>query len=76
VTDPILYSFERGKVTRTASVRRSLSGSGYDLIVTDGADVHVEHFESMDRLLLREHELVTAWRTAGWREHPIEKRLR
>jgi hypothetical protein len=71
MSDPILYSFARGNAARTATVRRALTGTGYDLVVTDGTEEHVEHFETMDRLLLREHALVTAWRAAGWRERPV-----
>jgi len=68
MSDRILYSSARSNAARTTTVRRSLTGSGYDLIVTDGSDERLEHFETMDRLLLREHELVAAWRAAGWRE--------
>jgi hypothetical protein len=71
MSESTLYSFARGNAARTATVRRSLAGSGYDLIVTDGDEERVEHFETMDRLLRREHELVTAWRAAGWRERPF-----
>ena len=64
----MLYLFERGPEERKAlEVRLRADGPGYELVVRDGPDEHVEFFEELAPLLQREHELLQVWRATGWR---------
>ena len=69
--NPVLYCFGRGAERRTFEVRLSPDAAGYELVITGESGASVERFDSIDQLLMREHELVTAWRSAGWRERTV-----
>ena len=64
----MVWFYVRGPERRSCETRLAAEGGGYELIVTDGAAVHVEKFLELPKLLAREHELLAAWRAQGWRE--------
>jgi hypothetical protein len=64
----MVYFFGRGKQTKTYEVRLDDTGEAYEMLVTEDAGAHREHFDTIQKLLAREHELTTAWRAMGWRE--------
>ena len=64
----MVYFFGRGQDRRTCEVRLDESGIGYELLATEGGRTNVEHFDTIQKLLAREHELTTAWRAMGWKD--------
>jgi hypothetical protein len=66
--DALVYFFRRGSASLTAETRLNPEGPGYQLVVTEDSQAHVETFETLQRLLAREHELLQAWRAQGWSE--------
>ena len=71
MSNPVLYCFGRGTERRTFEVRLASDAAGYELVITAESGPCVERFDSIDQLLMREHELVTAWRSTGWRERTV-----
>src|SRR3954451_12729200 len=68
----MLYVFVRGSQRKTCETRLSADGSGYELVVAEDGVERVDRYNSMQRLLAREHELLQAWRAQGW-AHPQRK---
>jgi hypothetical protein len=52
---------------RSCETRLSADGIGFELVVTDLDEHHVERFDDIAALLAREHELLAAWKALGWR---------
>ena len=63
----MVHFFHRGGDTRSCETRPAVDHPGYDLIVTEGRQSHVEHFEDVRALESRQWELRYAWMTHGWR---------
>jgi hypothetical protein len=63
----MIYFFRRAGDTRSCETRLQADGPGYELVVTDGSDSHVEQFEDVASLVAREYELRQVWRMFGWR---------
>jgi hypothetical protein len=63
----VLYFFVRGSEKRICEMRLHPDRNGYELIVREGEQEHVEQFGTLESILRREHELVQAWRATGWR---------
>jgi hypothetical protein len=64
----LVYFFRRGSASLTSETRLNPEGPGYQLVVTEDGKTHIEAFETLQRLLGREHELLQAWRAQGWSE--------
>jgi hypothetical protein len=67
----VVWFYTRGEHKRSIETRLALDGKGYELVITDEQDSHVESFQRLPDLLAREHELLAAWRAAGWRQAGI-----
>jgi hypothetical protein len=63
----MIYFYRRAGGTRKCETRLEPDGPGYELIVTDGRDSRVEHFDEVVALANRESELRYAWLLNGWR---------
>jgi hypothetical protein len=63
----MVWFYARGAERRSCETRLAPNGHGYELVVRDADRAHTEHFTDLTRLLLREHELLAAWRAQGWR---------
>ena len=63
----MIWFFTRDNDKRSLEARHATDGSGFELVIKDGAE-RVERFAQLPDLLSREHELLTAWRAQGWRE--------
>lgn len=63
----MLHFLVRGSERKTYELRLSPDEVGFELMVRDeyGRE-SVEYFSTIDRLLGREHELLSAWRAMGW----------
>ena len=72
----MLWFFEYAGQRRTCEVRLAPDGQGYELVVDDNGEQHVESFAELTDLLAREHELVTAWKAMGWRDVSGERTFR
>jgi hypothetical protein len=64
----MIYFLRRGAGRLAAETRLNPLGPGYELAVTTDGVTRVEPFEDLAGLLSREHELLQAWRAAGWSE--------
>lgn len=63
----MLHFLVRGAERKTYELRLSPDEVGFELMVRDETGQEfVEYFTTIDRLLGREHELLTAWRALGW----------
>jgi hypothetical protein len=60
--------FQRGGTKLTVEIRTNPDGPGYQLVVTENATALIESFDTLPKLLEREHELLLAWRAQGWRD--------
>jgi hypothetical protein len=65
----MLHFLERGDERKTYEVRLNPYGDGFELVVRDehGRE-SVETFTAIDRVLAREHELLSAWQALGWHD--------
>jgi hypothetical protein len=64
----MIYFYRRAHDSRSCETRIEPNGPGFDLIVTEGRDERVEHFDDAGELAIREHQLRHEWRLNGWRE--------
>jgi hypothetical protein len=63
----VLHFLVRGAERKTYELRLSPDEVGFELMVRDeGGQESVEYFTTIDRLLGREHELLSTWRELGW----------
>jgi hypothetical protein len=69
----MLYILARGREQKTLQVRQNPAGAGYQLLITENDQQVDESYRDLPSLLLREHQLVTAWRAAGWREAVVPR---
>jgi hypothetical protein len=63
----MIYFYRRAGDTRTCETRLAPDGPGLELVVVDGRESRVEHFEDAGALANRQHELRYAWLLNGWR---------
>ena len=70
----MIWFYRRGNESRTCETRLSADGVGYELVVTTDGQVQIEQFDELNKLLAREHELLSAWRALGWRQAPSGRR--
>jgi len=64
----MVYFFRRAGDTRMCESRSERDGLGYQLIVTEGRQSHVERFTDPQSLANRQCELRYAWLSHGWRD--------
>lgn len=64
----MLYFFRRGDAAMSCETRLNPDGAGYQLVITENSVPRVEQFDTLPKLLGREHELLLAWRAQGWRD--------
>jgi hypothetical protein len=63
----VLHFLVRGAERKTYELRLSPDEVGFELMVRDEyGQESVEYFTTIDRLLGREHELLSVWRESGW----------
>jgi len=70
----VVYFFRRGADALTCETRLNPDGPGFEVVVTENGESHVERFETLPAMLSREHELLQAWRAQGWREARATRR--
>lgn len=70
----MIWFYRRGNESRTCETRLAADGVGYELVVTTDGQVQIEHFDELNKLLAREHELLSAWRALGWRQASTGRR--
>jgi hypothetical protein len=63
----MLYFYRRAGDTRSCETRLESDGPRFELVVSDGQESRVEHFEEAGDLFARERELRHAWWANGWR---------
>lgn len=63
----MIYFYRRAGDTRMCETRLESDGPGFELIVVEGRDSHVERFADVRALVTRECELRHAWLLGGWR---------
>jgi len=63
----MIYFYRRAADTRTCETRLEPDGPGFELIVHDGRETHVERFTDIRELTTREYELRHEWLLSGWR---------
>ena len=63
----MIYFYRRAGDTRMCETRLEPDGPGFELVVVDGQDSRVEHFDDVRALVNREYELRHAWLLNGWR---------
>lgn len=63
----MIYFYRRAGDLRTCEIRAEADGEGYELIVTEGAESRIEHYEDARELGDREIEVRQAWFAHGWR---------
>jgi hypothetical protein len=66
--DGMMYFFRRADVQLTSETRLDPDGPGYQLVITENGKTRIESFDTLPKLLEREHELLQAWRAQGWRD--------
>jgi hypothetical protein len=64
----VVYFFRRAGDTRTCETRSEPAGHGYELVVTEGRQSHVERFADSQALANRQCELRYSWLAHGWRD--------
>jgi hypothetical protein len=64
----MVYFFRRAGDTRMCESRSEPHGLGYELIVTEGRQSHVERFKDSQSLANRQCELRYGWLAHGWRD--------
>jgi len=64
----MIYFFRRADSKMTSETRLNPDGPGYQLVTTEDGKVHIETFDTLPKLLAREHELLQAWLAQGWRD--------
>ena len=62
------YMFWRGSDWVLCDTCRNPEGPGFQLVVMQNGERHIEQFDSVPALLEREHQWLEAWRAHGWRE--------
>lgn len=68
-TDPaVLYFFRRGDSRLSCETRLNPDGPGFQLVIVENGDSRIEDYAELPALLSREHQLLQAWRTQGWRD--------
>lgn len=63
----MIYFYRRAGSTRSCETRLEPDGSGFELVVMDGDQPYVEHFQDLRALVARQHELGQVWQMHGWR---------
>jgi hypothetical protein len=63
----MIYFYRREGGTLMCETRLEPDGPGYELVITEGRDSRVEHFDEISALVNREYELRHAWLLNGWR---------
>ena len=63
----MIHFYRRAADTRICETRLEPDGPGFELIVIDGRETHVERFADVTSLASRESELRHAWLLNGWR---------
>lgn len=59
--------FQLGTEKRGCETRLAADRIGYELVLTDEhGRAHIEAFDTLQKLLSREHELICAWLAQGW----------
>jgi hypothetical protein len=59
--------FQLGTERRGCETRLAPDRTGYELVLTDEhGRAHIETFDTLPKLLSREHELLCAWLAQGW----------
>jgi hypothetical protein len=64
----MIYFFHRAGDTRSCETRIEPSGRGYELVVTEGRQSHIERFADSQALERRQSELRYSWVAHGWRD--------
>jgi len=64
----VVFFFQRGDAKLSSETRLNPDGPGFQLVITENAATRIEAFDSLPKLLAREHELLMAWRAQGWRD--------
>jgi hypothetical protein len=64
----VVFFFRRGDARLSSETRLNPDGPGFQLVITEDASTRIEAFDSLPKLLAREHELLLAWRAQGWRD--------
>ena len=63
----MVYFYRRAGDSRSCETRLESEGSGYELVMTEGLDSEIEHFEDACDLYARALEVRDAWWSNGWR---------
>jgi hypothetical protein len=63
----MIYFYRRAGTTLTCETRLEPEGPGFELVVTEGPESRVEHFEDACTLFDRQTELRRTWGATGWR---------
>jgi hypothetical protein len=64
----MIYFYRRARQTRSCETRLEANGPGFELIVIEGRESRVEHFDDVDALAARQRELRYEWMSSGWRD--------
>ena len=63
----MIYFYQRAGDRRTCETRLEPHGPRFELIVVDGRNSRVEHFDDATALASRQYELRRSWMLNGWR---------
>ncbi len=56
-----------GMKEAVGETRRAADGKALELVIREPGKAHVERFADLPKLMARERQLLTAWRTQGWK---------
>ena len=62
----MVWFYVRGDERRSCETRLLHQGDGFELVICEAGEQHVERFAHFRDLLAREHSLLAAWKAQGW----------